>query len=95
MCRRYSIWRLQQYTVKDELFPEIKHLQELAHHRTLIEPDRALCHFALGRIFDVTEKYENAFTHYEKANSLCAKGHPFDEDHLIQTDQPDNSTVYK
>ena len=43
-----------------------------------------MCHFALGRIFDVTEKYENAIKHYEKANSLCAKGHLFDEDQLIQ-----------
>lgn len=73
----------QQHPFKDESFPETKALQEILSSNNANVDDQALCHFALGRIYDVSDFYERAFFHYEKANSLCAKLGHYDENDVI------------
>ncbi len=73
----------QQHPFKDTHFPETKIIQEILNSH-VGDNDKALCHFALGKIYDVSDFYERAFYHYEKGNSLVGKIIHYNEDDIIK-----------
>ncbi len=73
----------QHHTFKDESsFPETKAIQEILHNQDVTIQDKTLCHYALGRIYDVSEYHERAFYHYEQANNLSGAQNAFDEKYM-------------
>ncbi|WP_102797838.1 tetratricopeptide repeat-containing sulfotransferase family protein [Bowmanella denitrificans] len=45
-------------------------MQSLAEQQTVLPEDKIHLHFALGKAFEDSEEYENAFIHYKQGNSL-------------------------
>ncbi len=62
---------------------DVVRMQELMNDPILSEHDVANLHFALGKIHDDCELYEEAFAHYRRANQIKGKASRFDPEKLI------------